>query len=129
MFTLTCSLRFKDGHTVTARIKARTKIEDAPVEYSGSVERLPLMTSKATAVELQAYFKSFARELKARYDEVELDDRVVPSVPMDEALEYLVALGAVRRSAENVADRGNGHPKPAPPHPKHGLNCGKRRGA
>jgi hypothetical protein len=123
MFTLTCSLRFRDGHTVTARIKARTKIEDAPVEYSGSIERLPLVTSKATAVELQAYFKSFARELKARYDEVEVDDRVVPSVPMDEALEYLVALGAVRRCAENV---GNGHTKSPPPHPKRSLNGGKR---
>ncbi len=116
MFTLTCSLRFRDGTTVSAQVKAQTKTEDALVRYSGCVERLPLMASKATAVELQAYFTSFARELRARYEATEVDDRVIPAYPLDEGLEYLVALGAVRRCAEKQASGGNHHPKSH--HPK-----------
>lgn len=131
MFTLTCSLRFRDGSTVSAQVKAQTKTEDALVRYSGCVERLPLMTSKATAIELQAYFSSFARELRARYQATEIDDRVVSAYPMDEGLEYLVALGAVRRCAEQHASQGNHHPKSyrpnAQPTGKHSLHPGKRQ--
>lgn len=104
MFTLTCSLHFSDGQSVTASLKANSKTENALVHYSGPVKRLPLVARKVTAVELRAYFKSFARELRAKYAEEEVDDRVVPPWQLDEALEYLVALGAKRRrSADSPA--------------------------
>lgn len=115
MFTLTCSLLFRDGQKVTAQVEAISKTEDVLVHYAGPVKRLPLVAPRVTAVELRAYFKSFARELKAQYTEVEIDDRVVPPRQLDEALEYLVALGGLRRARE----RADGDPHRRPKEHKH----------
>ncbi|MFO1497268.1 MAG: hypothetical protein U1G07_02535 [Verrucomicrobiota bacterium] len=75
MFTLTCSLHLTDGQTVAAQIKAASKMEDAPVAYSGPADRLPIHPPVANAIELKSYFRSCARELGAQFEEDERDDR------------------------------------------------------
>jgi hypothetical protein len=67
--TQVCGLRFPDGATVLAQIKAETPYEDAPIEYSGPVERLPVKPGLASSVLLRALFQSFARELDAGFQE------------------------------------------------------------
>ena len=65
----TCTLCFRDGKTVTARIRARYADEDTPVKYSGATSRLPFKYKRADAMVLRAIFRSFARELGARFME------------------------------------------------------------
>ena len=84
MITQICCLRFVDGQTITAQIKATSKTEDASVFYSGPVERLPLNSERANAIELKAYFQSFARELHAEFAQEENDDLFVGRQQLDE---------------------------------------------
>ncbi len=65
----TCTLSFRDGKTVSARIKARYADEDTPVKYSGETGRLPFKYKRADAMVLRAIFRSFARELGAQFVE------------------------------------------------------------
>jgi hypothetical protein len=99
MITRTFSLRFSDGQMVTARIQGKAKTEDVPVSYSGLVERLPLNEGKASAIELRAYFQSFARELRAEFVEQENDDRLIATSRLDEALEQLLEVKALKSLA------------------------------
>ena len=92
MLTLTFSLRFRDGETVVASIKAHSRMEDALVTYAGPAKRLPFLPPTANAVELRAYFKSFARELKAVFLEQERDDQTPPLLEIDRAFEALPPL-------------------------------------
>src|SRR5689334_17843131 len=66
---ITCRLLFPDGETVTAQICARSRYDDCQVAYAGAVGRLPFSVERADSVVLPAYFKSFARELRARFQE------------------------------------------------------------
>ena len=66
----TCTLRFADGAVVTAQIRPRCRYEDCIVTYQGPIERLPFAFERADAINLPAYFMSFARELHARFQEV-----------------------------------------------------------
>jgi hypothetical protein len=100
MITQTCSLQFTDGQVVTAQVVANTGIEDASVSYSGPVERLPFNPLTANAVELRAYFKSFARELRAGLTEDAKDDRAVLAQDVDELLNELKGLGAKQRKVK-----------------------------
>ena len=68
--TLVCSLRFDDGEVVTAQIEAPSPHQVCPVVYSGAVERLPIRDATADTVWLRVLFRSFARELRAKYEEV-----------------------------------------------------------
>ena len=99
MITLALSLRFIDGQTVTAQISAKTETEDAPVSYSGPIDRLPFTLEKANAIELRAYFRSFARELHAGLGEQDQDDRAVDAGGLDETLEHLLKLGRKRENS------------------------------
>ena len=67
--TQVCSLRFGDGEIATARIQARSPYQECPVVYSGAVERLPIRDGTADAVFLRVLFQSFARELRATFEE------------------------------------------------------------
>ena len=77
MLTFRCCLRFGDGEKVTAELIADSPLDDAAVIYDGPVQRLPLTPPMASAVELKAYVKSFARELTARYSEELQQDPVI----------------------------------------------------
>ena len=114
MITLTFCLRFTDNQNVTAQIKAANKTEDTPVSYSGAVERLHLSLQTANAIELRAYFKSFARELHAAFDEQEQDDRVVSTLQLDETLEHLLEVGRKRHqsSAHSAKKVDQDHEQP-----------------
>jgi hypothetical protein len=69
MLTFRCCLRFSDGEKVVGQLTADSLLEDAAISYEGPIQRLPVVPPIANAVELKAYFKSFARELQARYSE------------------------------------------------------------
>ena len=69
MLTFRCCLRFSDGEKVVGQLTADSLLEDAAISYEGPIQRLPVVPPLANAVELKAYFKSFARELQARYSE------------------------------------------------------------
>lgn len=72
--THTCTLRFKDGQTVSGRICAHTRYEDCVIEYTGAVDRLPFTFETADSVLLRAYFQCYARELKAHFREEKSGD-------------------------------------------------------
>jgi hypothetical protein len=97
MTHLTCSLCFPDGQTVSAHLDADSKIEEGPVSYSGPMERLPFSPEKANAIELRAYFASFARELGARSSEDVSDDRPVLNSEVDRLLDSLKGLATKAR--------------------------------
>lgn len=99
MLTQTCSLRFANGQIVTATVTAQTENHDGPVLYSGSVDRLPLRPRTANAVELRAYFQSFARELHAVFTESATEDRPVITSEIDKLLDGLKGLAAQRKKA------------------------------
>ena len=67
--TQVCSLRFPDGEIATARIEARSPYQECPVVYSGAVDRLPFRDGSADTVLLRVLFLSFARELRAKFEE------------------------------------------------------------
>ena len=67
--TQICTLRFRDGLSVSAQLSASSPYEDCPVAYSGAVERLPARFEFASAVLLNALFRSFARELRVSFAE------------------------------------------------------------
>jgi hypothetical protein len=67
--THVCSLRFPDGEMASARIEATSPYEECPVTYSGAAERLPIRNSTADTVLLRVLFLSFARELRAKFEE------------------------------------------------------------
>ena len=72
MLTLKFRLEFDDGKRIGAQIRAESNLEDAPVSYTGPLNRLPLTPARASAIELRAYLQSFARELGAEFfEEVE----------------------------------------------------------
>jgi len=64
-----CTLRFKDGRTVTARIEAGSRHDECDVLYAGAVDRLPILFQRADSVLLRALFQSFARELRTTFRE------------------------------------------------------------
>ncbi len=80
MQTLTFSLEFDDGQVVTAQMEAESNCQDAPVQYSGPVDRLPFAPASASSIEMRAYLQSFARELGARLGE-QLQNNSLPSEP------------------------------------------------
>jgi hypothetical protein len=67
--THVCSLRFPDGKTATAQIKVSSPYQECPVVYSGAAERLPIRNGIADTVLLRVLFLSFARELRAKFEE------------------------------------------------------------
>jgi hypothetical protein len=67
--THVCSLRFPDGETATAQIEANSPYQECPVVYSGAAERLPIRNGIADTVLLRVLFHSFARELRAKFEE------------------------------------------------------------
>jgi hypothetical protein len=69
---LVCSLRFPDGEIATARIEARSPHEECPVAYSGASDRLPIRNGTADTVLLRVLFLSFARELRAKFEEEQI---------------------------------------------------------
>src|ERR1041385_6602644 len=107
MFTLTCCLRFNDGQSVTAKINAKSRTEDVAVSYGGPVERLPLVQETANGIELRAYFKSFARELKAHFTEVETDDQAMALREIDRLLTDLERLAHRRESKRRPSSAGH----------------------
>ena|ERR1051326_1611391 len=109
MLTLTCFLRFRDGEVVTGRLKAGCKTQDVAVAYSGPAKRLPITPRQASAIELVAYFKSFARELNAQFTQEEKDDQVVVVQELDKLLEGLDALVHCPRKARRSSPGRNGH--------------------
>jgi hypothetical protein len=67
--TQRCTLHFQDGNSVTAIVHTADADEQCPILYSGAVERLPHRIGVADPLLLRILFRSFARELKASYQE------------------------------------------------------------
>lgn len=67
--TQVCTLCFLDGARVTAELRADSPYQDCPVTYSGALDRLPVALETASSVLLRAVFRSFARELRANFEE------------------------------------------------------------
>jgi hypothetical protein len=72
--TQICTLRFRDGQIAVGRIEATSRYQECMVVYSGAVERLPIRYATADSVLLRVLFQSFARELRARFQEELLGD-------------------------------------------------------
>jgi len=67
--TQICRLFFRDGQIASGQIQAGSRYQEAPVLYSGAIERLPVRYETADSVLLRVMFRSFARELRARFEE------------------------------------------------------------
>ena len=70
--THTCTLKFSDGSFVSALINTVNDVALCPVLYAGAVERLPFQFEFADPLLLRVLFRSFARELKACYQQGEI---------------------------------------------------------
>lgn len=64
-----CTLRFPDGGRVEAQIHADSPYQDAPVQYAGAVDRMPVTLQSSSSVLLRALFHSLAREYGANFHE------------------------------------------------------------
>jgi hypothetical protein len=65
MVTCVCTLEFVDHVTVTGRIEVHSPEAEAPVHYTGAVERLRETFESASAAELRALFRNLAVETGA----------------------------------------------------------------
>lgn len=84
-----CTLRFRNGKSVTGSVQSR---DTAPVSYEGAVERLPYRIELADPLLLRVLFRSFARELSARFEEEEIGS---PALNLEEVTE--IETGPSRR--------------------------------
>ncbi len=84
--TQICRLRFRDGKVVTAQLEAGSLRDDAIVSYSGPCHRLPFQYPTADMIVLRALFQSFARELKAEFEEDVIGDWHVSEEAEEEAM-------------------------------------------
>jgi len=67
MFTLTCTLKFKDGKTAGATVSAHTPYDEVPIVYFGS-NRPARSYGTATPSLLKTIFKNLAKETGATLD-------------------------------------------------------------
>ncbi len=67
--TQICRLYFRDGQVASAQIEAGSRYQECTVIYRGATERLPVRYETADSVLLRVMFRSFARELRARFEE------------------------------------------------------------
>jgi hypothetical protein len=68
-----CTLHFRNGESVTGMIQSAGLTETAGVTYVGAVEQLPFRVEMADRLLLRILFRSFARELNARFEEEQID--------------------------------------------------------
>lgn len=66
MLTVICTLKFKDGQSVTGQISAESPEGEYRVQYKGAVERIEARTPE-NVVGLIYFFKSIARETGAEF--------------------------------------------------------------
>src|SRR5437588_8543230 len=67
--TFRCTLHFSDGDQVSGLIQTSNSDQDCPVLYAGAVDRLPYQFEIADRLLLRVLFRSFGRELDARFEE------------------------------------------------------------
>lgn len=76
MVTLTCSLTFHNGRTVTAVLTTETAGDERPVTYTGAADELPRRYERASHAQLRALFLrihaekggTYASDLVGEYD-------------------------------------------------------------
>ena len=68
MRTITCTLTFTDGKTVTAKAAARLEDEQVLYQFSGEILRLPALPEKDTLGFLEWYMKGCATNFTATYE-------------------------------------------------------------
>jgi len=68
MLTLTCTLRFPDGVSVTARLNAASPEAEYPVTYEGALDRLPKQFKESDAEFPEFMFKTLGKRLGAELE-------------------------------------------------------------
>ena len=68
MRTLVCTLKFKDGKTVSASVSSRSPQSSPKISYAGSVDRLTRRFATSDLPCLKALFGNLAKELGADLD-------------------------------------------------------------
>jgi len=67
MLTKICTLKFADGHVITAQVTAASPQSRPPVTYTGDTSRLSRLKTKSDAATLDAYFATQAEDLGAEF--------------------------------------------------------------
>ncbi len=69
MLTMICTIRFRDGATITATASAETPYDDVEVKYSGDVARLRERPQKCPIMFVRAEMQSEADRLRGEFTE------------------------------------------------------------